>query len=36
MRERIKDFHGELEIASDEKGTRVKVAVPLAASCAAS
>ncbi len=36
MRERIKDFRGELEIASDEKGTRVKVTVPLAAAAAAS
>ncbi len=36
MRERIKDLHGELEIASDEKGTRVRVAVPLADSSAAS
>jgi signal transduction histidine kinase len=35
MRERIKDFHGEFEIASDEKGTRVKVAVPLHAAAAA-
>jgi signal transduction histidine kinase len=31
MRERIKDFGGELEIASDEKGTRVKMVVPEAA-----
>ncbi len=35
MRERIKDFHGELEIASSNEGTLVKVAVPLAASAAA-
>jgi PAS domain S-box-containing protein len=31
MRERIKDFRGEFEIASDEKGTHIKVAIPLAA-----
>ena len=31
MRERIKDFGGELEIMSDEKGTRVKMVVPEAA-----
>jgi two-component system NarL family sensor kinase len=31
MRERIKDFRGEFEIASHEKGTHIKVAIPLAA-----
>ena len=35
IREQIKDFHGELEIMSDEKGTHVKVAIPLAASAQA-
>jgi signal transduction histidine kinase len=32
MRERIKDFGGEFDLASDETGTRVTVAIPLAAS----
>jgi signal transduction histidine kinase len=35
MRERIKDFHGEFEIASASQGTQVKVAIPLAAVSAA-
>jgi signal transduction histidine kinase len=30
MRERIKDFQGDLEIVSHEKGTQIKVIVPLA------
>jgi signal transduction histidine kinase len=29
IRERIKDFEGELEITSDEKGTQVKISIPL-------
>jgi PAS domain S-box-containing protein len=29
MRERIKDFAGELEILSGEKGTRIRIAIPL-------
>ena len=29
MRERIQNFHGDLEIASDSNGTRVKVIIPL-------
>jgi signal transduction histidine kinase len=32
MRERIKDFCGEFEIGSREKGTHIKVSVPLAVS----
>jgi signal transduction histidine kinase len=32
MRERIKDFGGDFELASDERGTRISVAIPLAAS----
>lgn len=36
MRERIKDFQGEFEIASGGEGTRVKVAIPLTASASAS
>jgi signal transduction histidine kinase len=35
MRERIKDLHGELEILSDAKGTRVKVTVPFAVAAVA-
>jgi signal transduction histidine kinase len=35
MRERIKDFYGEFEIASGSEGTQVKVAIPLAAVSAA-
>jgi signal transduction histidine kinase len=29
MRERVRRFHGELEILSDEKGTRIKAVIPL-------
>ena len=36
MRERIKDFQGDMEIVSHEKGTQIKVIVPLAAAAAAS
>ena len=36
IRERIKDFNGELEIASGEDGTQVKVAIPLVAASPAS
>ena len=31
MRERIKDFQGDMEIISHEKGTQIKVSVPLGA-----
>ena len=31
MRERIKDFGGNLEIASGEKGTQIRVSIPLTA-----
>jgi signal transduction histidine kinase len=31
IRERIKDFEGELEIASGESGTQVRVSIPLSA-----
>jgi signal transduction histidine kinase len=31
MRERIKDFQGDMEIVSLERGTQIKVIVPLAA-----
>jgi PAS domain S-box-containing protein len=36
MRERIKDFQGDMEIVSHDKGTQIKVIVPLAAAAAAS
>jgi PAS domain S-box-containing protein len=35
MRERIKDFQGDLEIVSHNKGTQIKVVVPLASAAAA-
>lgn len=36
IRERIKDFEGELEIASGDNGTTVRVSIPISASSAAS
>jgi PAS domain S-box-containing protein len=36
MRERIKDFQGDMEIVSHAQGTQIKVTVPLAAAAAAS
>jgi signal transduction histidine kinase len=36
IRERIKDFGGELEITSNEKGTQVKVSIPLRVAARAS